>query len=151
VTGFCFDTARDIATRVLSRWKTHRDFDDLIQETVLAAWKTSERRPDLDLAQMVTCAAKWQLSAWFRSKRCGDLISRYRNARIVVETCPWTKDGTAQIELSDFEPDFSLGVIDRLSPVEAKRDDEQLQWAAWLEKCDLLSYYREAARLVNPR
>lgn len=126
MTEFAFDTARDIAMSVLSRWKTHRDFDDLVSETLLAAWKASETRPELALPLVVTCAAKWQVKEWFRSKRCGDLLSGDRRERVNVMTMPWTNDGAHQIELSATQPDFADALIERIvAPPQPVEEDEE--------------------------
>lgn len=141
MTGFCFDTAKAIAITVLARWKAHRDFDDLVSETVIAAWKASEKRPDVDLPLAVTCAAQWQVKEWFRSKRCGDLMSGDRRQRVSVQPVPWT----AAVETSAVVADFSEAVVERLSAPAIV--DEKERWADWLTECDLMSHYREAARL----
>jgi len=129
-TPFPFDEARSIAANVLRHRRGSGDFEDLVSEAVIAAWKSSQKRPDLPLKLAVTCAARWQEREWFRSGRCGDIVAKNRSGVIRVHAMPWSKDGEQEIDPAAFRrelaaPDFADALIERLVAPPAVEEDAQ--------------------------
>jgi hypothetical protein len=82
---FPFDLAYSVARGVLLPHKEHEDFDDILAEAVIATWQAKQRHPELPIKHLATKAARWQWQEWFRSSRCGDVLSgRNTGARIRV-------------------------------------------------------------------
>src|SRR4051812_1596211 len=70
---FPLDAVRTMVRQTLAGHCRHRDFEDIVQEAVLAAWLASQRHPEFSVAVLARQNARWQLYEWFRSAKCGDL------------------------------------------------------------------------------
>jgi DNA-directed RNA polymerase specialized sigma24 family protein len=124
---------------VLRHRRQSGDFEDLVAEAVISAWKSSERRPDLPLKLVVTCAARWQEREWYRSARCGDIVARDRSGLIRVFTTPWTKDGERELDVAETEadfatPDFADALIEALVAPPVAEEDEGPHFSAYEKK-----------------
>jgi DNA-directed RNA polymerase specialized sigma24 family protein len=94
---FPLDAVRTMVRQTLASHCRHRDFEDIVQEAVLAAWLASQRHPELSVAILARQNARWQLYEWFRSAKCGDLSGNYRQAHILVQPfADWLEGSLAE-------------------------------------------------------
>ena len=127
--SFPFDDARRLAASALKRYREHRDFDDLISETVLKAWQDKQRHPEMPLSQLVTAQAGFMVKKWFGTGLCGDIVGRKGKGRVPVFTMRWGDKAQVEPEVYDDQvvPDFADQVIDAIvSPADPNEGEIRL-------------------------
>ena len=129
MTEFPFDDARRLAASALKRYREHRDFDDLISETVLKAWQDKQRHPEMPLSQVVTAQAGFMVKKWFGTGLCGDIVGRKGKGRVPVFTMRWGDKAQVEPEVYDDQvvPDFADQVIEAIvSPADPNEGEIRL-------------------------
>lgn len=130
---FPFEDARRLAKAALKRYQDHRDFDDLVSETIFTAWKATGRHPEMAFGLLVTSAAGYMVKKWFSDGRCGDLVGKKGKERVPVFTMRYGDDDR-QMEPEEYDdqtvPDFSAALIEEIVNPESE-DEGEIGLTAW--------------------
>jgi DNA-directed RNA polymerase specialized sigma24 family protein len=143
---FPFDDARRLAASALKRYRDHRDFEDLVSETIVSAWKAKERHPEMALGLLVTTSAGFMIKKWFSDGRCGDLVGPRGKERVPVFTMRY-HDDDEQMEPEEYDdqvvPDFTEALIEQIASP-ASEDEGEIRLTGW-EKRQQREAERKAA------
>lgn len=131
---FAFDDARRLAETSLKRYRSYRDFEDLVSETVLYAWRASQRHPELPLSALVISSARYTVRGWFADGRCGDVVGRKGKGRVPVFTMRWNATDDEQMESEEcgaVVPDFTEALIERLDGRQEDPNEGEIVLTGW--------------------
>lgn len=128
-----FQAAERQARFYLSTWRDSPEFEDLVAEVILEAWRKHARDGGrYRLRTYLKTAARYKPIDWFRSPRCGHLIDGYYQVQFRMESyealmAAYEAGAGTDAPLEPAAPDFAPAVVRRvgLGPLLARLSERE--------------------------